>query len=148
MKFPELLYTTPLAKELRVQRVEHARRVVTAAPNPPNAFLNFGTTPADRFTVITDFGCRWLPETPATALRSLSIWMNPVGTTQLQFSSGLPVDALGSGAQFHVGSDCEVWIPPNYVFGISATFTGSTGTHVLEGSMGYFSITRGNVTRL
>lgn len=148
MKFPELLFTTPLAKEYVTQRVEHARRVVGGAVNPPNAFLQFFTTPPDRFTIITDFGCRWLPETAATSLRSLSIYLNPVGTNQLQFAAGIPVDVLGSGAQFHVGQDCEVWIPPNYVVGISATITGTAGLHSLEGSMGYFSITRGNVARL
>lgn len=143
MKFPEVSYFLPALKDQRTQRLEYFRRQQgnnTAAAG--DFFAVSYTVPADRFAVITGWSARFQGALAADYMYAAALLIET--ESAFSYDDGRTIGAQTVNQPQHIGSSCEIWVPPRAVVRVIATISTSTAG-ILQSSLHGFQIPRGNI---
>lgn len=147
MKFPEISYFLPALKDQRTQRLEFFFRAAVnsgALLAGDNQGVGY-TCPADRFMVVTGFGCRFVGVGAGDCLSSVGLLVQEPGAG-LAYIGGVQVPNNVTSGNFpqHVGQSCEYWFQPGTIVNVVVGSV-TAGLHLLRTSIQGFQIPRGNI---
>lgn len=145
MKFPEISYFLPALKDQRTQRLEYVSRTfqfgaMVANDNVSGALV---TVPADRFFCIMAWGVRFAGVGAGDIMTTAGLYIAEQ-PGDIRYCDGQTAGVKLLGEPQHIGSSCEIWLPPNTVIRIVVAIN-NAGAHNCVASLWGAQVPRGNI---
>jgi len=119
MLVPEQLFSSPLIKDLKTQRLEIVNRqaIVTGIALADSSIATLYTVPEDRVGVVTGYGLHYEHGGSTVRIRGMVMYL-------VRDNSAFVVHGFQTGNDtpstvVHYGTTCQTWVPPGFTIQLS-----------------------------